>query len=181
MLVVLTFALVLARPLTAQQSPALRVARAGTPFPVLPALPGTARGPQPAPVLVQQRAGSSTAALYFAGLLGAGIGFFGGAMLGSRLENAHFPCNCDDPGLMGAVLGASVLPAITTPLAVHLADGQRGSLGRTMGISGVIGGVGFLGLLSSLRSSVGLFFLFGTPVAEVIGSVHAEQSSAARD
>jgi hypothetical protein len=42
----------------------------------------------------------------FFSALGATAGFFGGGMLGARIDG---PCGgCDDPGLMGALIGAPI-------------------------------------------------------------------------
>jgi len=38
--------------------------------------------------------------------IGAVGGFFAGAFLGAAIEGDR--CNCDDPGLLGAVIGAPV-------------------------------------------------------------------------
>jgi hypothetical protein len=38
-------------------------------------------------------------------VIGAVGGFFGGAYLGSAIENQVAPCHCDDPGLKGALIG----------------------------------------------------------------------------
>ena len=40
------------------------------------------------------------------GAIGATGGFFGGGYLGAAIEGDR--CNCDDPGLMGALIGAPV-------------------------------------------------------------------------
>lgn len=37
--------------------------------------------------------------------VGGMAGFLGGGMLGARIEG---PCNCDDPGLKGALIGAPI-------------------------------------------------------------------------
>jgi hypothetical protein len=49
------------------------------------------------------------------GILGGVGGFFGGAFLGHAIERAVWDCNCDDPGVMGFLIGAptgAVLGAI---------------------------------------------------------------------
>jgi hypothetical protein len=40
------------------------------------------------------------------GLIGAAGGFFGGGYLGAAIEGDR--CDCDDPGLMGAIIGAPI-------------------------------------------------------------------------
>jgi hypothetical protein len=114
-----------------------------------------------------------------AGLLGAAVGFVGGLYLGSELENAYFPCGCDDPGLAGALFGATAGSALVVPITVHLANGRRGSFKRTLGASASVGAIGLLGMLASIRSEAGLLFLFGAPIAEVAVSVISEQRSSA--
>jgi hypothetical protein len=40
--------------------------------------------------------------------IGATAGFFGGGYLGAAIENAVSPCQCDDPGLKGALIGIPI-------------------------------------------------------------------------
>jgi hypothetical protein len=41
-------------------------------------------------------------------LIGGTVGFFAGGYTGIFIENKFNPCNCDDPGLMGAIIGAPI-------------------------------------------------------------------------
>jgi hypothetical protein len=116
-------------------------------------------------------------ALAAAGLLGAATGFFGGIMIGSSAENRFFPCGCDDPGLMGALLGAVIAPAFTTPLAVHLANRRRGSFATGLGWAAIVSGVGIAGMLANVRDEAGALFLVLTPLAQVAVAVHNERST----
>jgi hypothetical protein len=50
------------------------------------------------------------------GAIGGVGGFFGGGYLGAAIEGDR--CNCDDPGLMGALIGAPVGAAIGAILGV---------------------------------------------------------------
>jgi len=158
-------------PLVAQQSlarrPEARFASAHDPRSRLAPAPELVVVQQPAPV----------PALGMAGILGASIGFFGGLFLGSNVENEFLPCGCDDPGLAGALVGAVVGPGLTTPLAVHLANGGRGSLATGYGWAALVSGAGMLGMLAGIRSEVGLWFLLATPVAQVVAAVASERAT----
>lgn len=41
-------------------------------------------------------------------VVGAVGGFFGGALLGSTIDRAVHDCNCDDPGIVGFLIGMPV-------------------------------------------------------------------------
>lgn len=128
----------------------------------------------------RQEQSQRTGALVGAGFLGAVVGFVGGAVLGYQLERRYFPCSCDDPGLVGLIVGSAMGSAVAIPIAVHVANGKRGSLGRSLGASALIGSVGLLGLSATASSEAGLVFLFGPPLAEIGVSVSIEQSSTRR-
>jgi hypothetical protein len=121
-----------------------------------------------------------TGSLVVAGVLGAVAGFAAGATIGYKLERRYWPCSCDDPGLLGLIVGGAVGPILTVPTAVHIANGGRGPFGRALGASALAGGIGFLGLLGGADSEAGLLFLFGAPIAEIALSVRIERSAAAR-
>jgi hypothetical protein len=59
------------------------------------------------------------------GILGGTAGLFGGAMLGASMEG---PCNCDDPGLMGAIYGGLIGESVGLALGTHLGNGLKGNL-----------------------------------------------------
>lgn len=107
-------------------------------------------------------------------LLGSASGFIGGTVIGYQVERRWYWCECDDPGLSGALLGSLLGPVLVTPIAAHLANGRRGSVLLSYGAAAVIGGIGFLGLRSTLDSSGGIVFLLGTPVAQAIGAMLIE-------
>lgn len=71
-----------------------------------PAPPLRPVAPRVQPRLSAGKGGSGKRAAWTA--VGAVGGFFGGAFLGAGIENAVHPCNCDDPGLMGALIGMPV-------------------------------------------------------------------------
>lgn len=133
-----------------------------------------------APFPAWQESAARSTPLVVAGIMGAVVGFFGGAFIGYNLERSYFPCGCDDPGLAGLIFGAAAGPAIAVPTAVHLANGGRGSFKRSLGASALIGGLGVLGLFATSSSGTGLLFLFGPPLVEIAASVAIERSSSAR-
>jgi hypothetical protein len=104
------------------------------------------------------------------GLLAAAGSFFGGAYLGGMLENEFAPCDCDDPGLRGVLIGALVAPPLVVPIAVHL-TGRRGSFLRTLGGS-LAGGTAVAAVGLATRTT-GLIW-FGAPIGALVGSVAAE-------
>jgi hypothetical protein len=120
--------------------------------------------------------GTDVVALTAGGALGATVGFFGGALLGARVENSFFPCGCDDPGLAGAILGAAAAMALTIPLGVHAFDAGRGDLSKAM-LASLAGG--FLLTTVALSADVGEVIL-AVPVAEIVGAVVAELKSRRR-
>jgi hypothetical protein len=61
---------------------------------------------QPVVPKQQKRIGTGTRALIIAG--SAVGGFFAGGFLGHQIEREFAPCNCDDPGLKGALIGAPI-------------------------------------------------------------------------
>src|SRR5262245_41788477 len=54
-------------------------------------------------------------------------GFFGGAYAGAFLENQVAPCGCDDPGRMGAVIGAPIGAFAAAVLTFRLLPKPGGS------------------------------------------------------
>ena len=75
-------------------------------------LKGIAAAQQLAPrqfaVARQQASSASTGRRVLWTSIGAAGGFFAGAYLGSWIENTVDPCHCDDPGLMGALIGMPI-------------------------------------------------------------------------
>jgi len=57
----------------------------------------------------QQRASSAhTGRRVLWTIVGAAGGFFGGGYLGAAIDEAVSPCECDDPGLKGALIGIPI-------------------------------------------------------------------------
>ncbi|HEX7241177.1 MAG TPA: hypothetical protein VF263_12965 [Longimicrobiaceae bacterium] len=130
------------------------------------------------PGFLAQGAGppATTGTLVLGGSLGALVGFVGGAFLGYHLErNGGWDCRCDDPGLAGLIYGAAVGTSFAVPTAVHLSNDRRGSYGRSLGVSLLVGLLGVAGLHAADGSEAGLIFLLGTPLAQVATSVAIEQ------
>ncbi len=116
---------------------------------------------------------ASTATLGSVGLLTAGASFVGGFWLGAALESRFFPCDCDDPGLYGGVVGALTLPPLLTPIAVHAANRGRGSLAAALGGSILAGGAAVL--LGA--SSDPLVLLIAPPLVELAVAVAVERAT----
>jgi hypothetical protein len=178
-LLIPTLVSVVAAPLQAQSSPAVRLqvshpdARlwaSSAPSPLTPPI-AVPTGTTPAPLPSAQVDGRSAGTLVAVGLLAAAGSFIGGAYLGGMIENEFAPCSCDDPGLRGALRGAALTPPLVVPVAVHLANGRRGSFLRTLGGS-LLGGAAVAAVaLASNSLEIGVF---GTPIGALIGSVVAE-------
>jgi hypothetical protein len=110
------------------------------------------------------------------GSVAAVVSFFGGAFVVSGLEHKLFPgFGGDDPGLFGALLGAALGPAIAVPISVHVINDKRGSLQASMPISLLIGGVAFIGTVTT--GLPGLVVLLAAPFVEVATSVNAERKT----
>jgi hypothetical protein len=115
-----------------------------------------------------------------AGVLGVAAGVVAGAYIGSRVERKWYPCDCDDPGLEGAIVGGIGGSSLFTPLAVHLANHRRGPLGRSYGAAALLGTLGVLGTYAGGTGSAGAMLLVVIPVAQVITAVGIETSSPSR-
>jgi hypothetical protein len=110
----------------------------------------------------------NTGALLLAGLGGMVVGAFGGGFIGSEIDG--------DSGLdaaEGAVIGGVIGTSLSIPSAVHLANGSRGNLGRSMLVSTLLGGA-LLGLGTAVESGE---LVLAAPVAQLIASVFIERNS----
>jgi hypothetical protein len=114
-------------------------------------------------------------AVGLSGLLGAAVGFVGGAYLGHEVERKWYDCQCDDPGLAGLLLGSFIGPAVVTPVAAHLANERRGSLGFSYAAAATIAGMGVFLLGATFNSSTAAeFVIVATPIAHAISSTVIE-------
>lgn len=130
------------------------------------------------PHVIQPRIpADDTGSMLVGGALGAIIGFAGGAALGYHLERRYWPCNCDDPGIGGLLIGSAAGSTLAIPTAVHLANDRRGSYPRVLGASALVGVAGAFGLFTTISSEAGLLFLFGTPVAQAVVATLVERST----
>jgi hypothetical protein len=121
---------------------------------------------------------SHVLAVSLAGVGAAAVGSAVGAYLGYDLDyevfHWGFANGCEDPGLLGILGGWFVGSALTTPLAVHLANGRRGSLASAYFPAAVIAGAGLAGLLV-IGSPEGGIFLLAAPAAQVLSAVVTER------
>jgi|ERR671923_1955175 hypothetical protein len=72
-----------------------------------------------APQPTQRRSVSVWRKLAF-GAIGGFAGFYGGGIIGARIEGNR--CRCDDPGLKGALIGAPIGAVVGATLGVVLAS-----------------------------------------------------------
>ncbi|MBI4503692.1 MAG: hypothetical protein HY700_21335 [Gemmatimonadetes bacterium] len=105
---------------------------------VTPAAPGTAQEPS-----TGASDGGRVAGEVLAGGAGSIAATFALAVVGSRLEG---DCNCDDPGLMGAVFGGLAGATLGAAIPVYLvgkSGPRKGSFGGALG-GAVLGMAAFL-------------------------------------
>jgi Ni/Co efflux regulator RcnB len=95
---VLTFTLI-ATPVAAQQAPDLRQAAKTVRYETMTTGDSTRSAPTP-----RKREMSGATRGVLTAIAGVG-GFFAGGYIGAAIEG---PCDCDDPGFMGAIIGAPV-------------------------------------------------------------------------
>jgi hypothetical protein len=109
-----------------------------------------------------------------AGALTAAVSLVGGALLGMKIEERWFPCDCELSGLTGAVSGAIVLPMVAIPTAVHGTNHGQGSYVETTALSI---GAGVVGAMTGIAGrDLGLAMLAPLPL-EVIAAVLGERGS----
>ena len=116
---------------------------------------------------------TSTATLATAGIAAGAFGLIGGIKLGESIERSSYSCNCDDPGLLGAIIGAFIGPAIAAPLGVHLANQQPRNFGTALSKSLFIGGAGLLVAIAS--GGTGIIVVPVLPILETITAIRAER------
>lgn len=110
------------------------------------------------------------------GLLGAGAGIVGGALMGYALECGGNTCRGDFGGYAGAVTGLLVGEALLLPIGVHLGNGGRGDLGKDIGVSV---GVAAATLLLSAPADDEVILELGI-IAQFALTVWAERSTGER-
>lgn len=108
------------------------------------------------------------------GLLAAGAGFFGGALIGIAAECDGLCDNSDDlEGLEGAIIGAIVGETLLFPVGVHLGNGRHGNfaldLGTAVGITGA-------SLAAGYATGEGGIVILGV-LAQMIGTVAVERAT----
>ena len=106
--------------------------------------------------------------LLLAGLGGMAVGALGGGLVGVGID--------EDSGLdaaEGAIIGGLMGTSLAIPTAVHLANGRRGWLGRSMLVSTLVGGA-FLG--AGLAAESGELVL-AAPFAQLATSILIERNT----
>lgn len=121
------------------------------------------------PLVPRLSSSQSSLVLGVAGLLGGAAGLFGGAVIGSKFHETP----CEDCGLEGAVYGAVAGESALLPLAIHVANGRRGSYAKSALVSL---GIGAAGLGLALAADRGELIL-GVPVLQLISSIAIERAT----
>ncbi len=121
---------------------------------------------------VQREAG--TGGLVLAGLTGGTLGFFGGLFLGSAIGGGNRICGDDACGLEEAAYGALIGESTLLPLAIHLANHNRGNYGLSLLASAGIAVVGIAAVSGADDASP----LLAVPVAQIVSSILIERATA---
>ena len=106
--------------------------------------------------------------LLLAGLGGMAVGALGGGLVGVGID--------EDSGLdaaEGAIIGGLMGTSLAIPTAVHLANGRRGWLGRSMLVSTLVGGA-FLGAGVAAESGE---LVIAAPFAQLATSILIERNT----
>jgi hypothetical protein len=106
--------------------------------------------------------------LFFGGMAGMVTGAFGGGLIGTAID--------PDTGLddaEGAVYVGLIGTTILTPTAVHLANGSRGNLGRSVLVSTLLGGA-LLGLGVAAESGV---IILAIPFVQLFTAITIERNT----
>jgi hypothetical protein len=119
---------------------------------------------------------ASAVGLLAAGLLAAGASAAAGAALGYNVDRSgpSGPTG-DDPGLGGLVVGWVLAPALITPGAVHLVNGQHGSLGAGYAAAAVIAGIGLVTAHAGPPTPVAVALVVGAPVLQAASAAIMER------
>jgi len=110
----------------------------------------------PRPTVMALDAGVTRGRIIMGGVLGATVGYLGGALAGAATTPDDF--------FAGASLGAVIGSTVTAPVGVHLGSQGLGRLGTKLLASGVLGGLGVAGME---YTDVDLAFAILVPAAQV--------------
>ncbi len=106
--------------------------------------------------------------LALAGVGGMAVGIFGGALIGIGIDDDR-----DLDTAEGAVVGAVAGSSLAIPAAVHLANGSRGNLGRSMLVSALVGGA----LLGAGWAAESGELILAAPIGQLISAVIIERNT----
>jgi hypothetical protein len=106
--------------------------------------------------------------LLLAATAGMLTGAFGGGLIGIQIDGDN---GLDDAD--GAVIGGLVGTSLLIPTAVHLADGRRGNLGRSILVSTVVGGA----MLAAGVAAESGEIILAIPLVQLISSVFIERDT----
>ncbi len=132
------------------------------------AFPVTLAGQQTLSSLSDTSRVKSGGVLALAGLGGMAVGVLGGGLIGIGFD--------DDDGLDaadGAFVGAVAGTSLAIPAAVHLANGRRGNLGRSILVSALVGGV----LLGTGWAAESAELVLAAPIGQLISAVIIERNT----
>ncbi|MCI0695062.1 zinc ribbon domain-containing protein [candidate division KSB1 bacterium] len=108
-----------------------------------------------------------------AGLLAGTIGFFGGGLVGAKIDQASSDGYEEWDGLYGFVVGAPIGESLLLPVGVHLANGRRGNLPLA-----VLASVGIAGTGIAMAASAGdAKILVAIPIAQLLACTAIERST----
>ena len=110
----------------------------------------------------------SQGTLALAGFGGMAVGVLVGSLIGIEIDDGE-----DLDTAEGAVVGGLAGTSLAIPAAVHLANGSRGNLGRSMLVSALLGGALF-GAGWALDSGE---LIIAAPFAQLISSVIIERNT----
>lgn len=143
-----------------------------------------ASGDWPTPTWRAEVAGGSVVRAGLGGLLGGALGVLAGGLAGggitSRDCESGNPDQCLGLALPGMVWGAAVGHTLAIPVGAHLANGRRGSLPRSLLVSGGIfaaEALAIAALVQDGRTTHGALargILVGTPFVQLVTSVLIE-------
>lgn len=108
-----------------------------------------------------------------AGLLAGTIGFFGGGLVGAKIDQASSNGYDEWDGIYGFLVGAPIGESLLLPVGVHLANGRRGNLPLA-----VLASIGIAGTGIALAASAGdAKILVAIPIAQLLACTAIERST----